>query len=47
MFGQGDVFDKYLYANPGQAGFYERFMRGEKLQTDWVSASDFEPAPLP
>lgn len=47
MFGQGDVFDKYRYASPAHAGFYERFMRGEKLQTDWVNASDFEPPPLP
>jgi arylsulfatase A-like enzyme len=42
MFGQGEIFDRYLHANPGHVGFYERFMRGEKLPTGWVSASDYE-----
>ena len=41
--GQGDVFDRYEHANKGTAGFYERFMRGEKLKTGWVNESDFEP----
>lgn len=42
MFGKGDVFDKYLYANPEQRNFYERFMSGEKLKAGWVNESDFE-----
>lgn len=46
MFGRGDVFDRYPYANPGQRGFYERFMRGEKIPTGWVSDSDFEKEPI-
>ena len=40
--GQGQVFDQYPHANPGHAGFYERFMRGEKLKTGWVNQTDFE-----
>ena len=46
MFGRGDVFDKYEYANPTTAGFYERFMAGEKLRAGWVSSTDFEPEPI-
>ena len=46
MFGQGAVFDRYPHANPAHAGFYERFMRGERINTGWVSKTDFEPAPL-
>lgn len=46
MFGQGDIFDKYEYAQPEQRHFYERFMRGEKVQANWVSESDFEKEPI-
>jgi arylsulfatase A-like enzyme len=42
MFGRGDIFDQYQYANPEQRNFYERFMRGEKLRAGWVNESDFE-----
>lgn len=41
--GQGHVFDEYPYAGAGQRGFYERFMRGEKLQAGWINESDFDP----
>jgi arylsulfatase A-like enzyme len=44
QFGRGDVFDTYIYADESTRGFYERFMRGEKLKAGWVNASDFEPA---
>jgi hypothetical protein len=27
-------------------GFYERYMRGEKLRAGWVSPSDFEKKPV-
>ncbi len=47
MEGRGNVFDEYRHANLGNAGFYERFMAGEKLATGWVEPSDFEKAPLP
>jgi arylsulfatase A-like enzyme len=46
MFGQGEVFDRYLHSNAGHVNFYERYMKGEKLNAGWVSKSDFEPAPL-
>lgn len=44
MFGQGQVFDEYA---PTQgAGFYEKFMRGEKVNSGWVSPTDFEKEPI-
>jgi arylsulfatase A-like enzyme len=43
----GDVFDKYEHANKAHIGFYERFMRGEKMNTGWVNDSDYEKEPLP
>jgi N-sulfoglucosamine sulfohydrolase len=46
MFGQGHVFDEYPCADRGERNFYERFMRGEKVKSDWVSPSDFEKGPL-
>lgn len=46
MFGRGQIFEEYLYADPGLRGFYERFMAGEKLTAGWVTPSDFEPKPL-
>lgn len=42
MFGEGDVFDRYPHANHGHMGFYEKFMRGEKLKAGWVNGTDFE-----
>lgn len=45
MFGRGHVFDEYKPTSG--AGFYERFLRGEKPQAGWVNASDFEPEPIP
>ncbi len=42
MFGNGDVFDRYLYADESGRNFYERYMRGEKVNFGWVNASDFE-----
>ena len=46
MDGKGSIFDEYPHANPGYVGFYERFMRGEKLNTGWVSPTDFEKQPV-
>ena len=45
MFGKGDVFDNYPYANKGQRNFYERYMRGEKIRAGWVRPTDFEKWP--
>jgi N-sulfoglucosamine sulfohydrolase len=44
--GEGDVFDKYEYADEGTRGFYERYMSGEKIKAGWVNKSDFETEPL-
>jgi N-sulfoglucosamine sulfohydrolase len=44
MFGNGRVFDEYKPT--GNAGFYERFMRGEKPKAGWVSETDFEEGPI-
>ncbi len=46
MDGKGHIFDEYPHANAGHVGFYERFMHGEKLNTGWVSPTDFEKAPV-
>lgn len=44
MSGQGRLFDEYP---PTQgAGFYEKYLRGEKPKAGWVADTDFEPAPL-
>jgi len=43
MFGRGEVFEQYPYANEKDRNFYERYMKGEKLRAGWVSPSDFEP----
>jgi arylsulfatase A-like enzyme len=45
MSGQGHVFDKYTPTNG--AGFYEKFMRGEKVNAGWVEPTDFEKQPVP
>ncbi len=42
MEGKGYLFDQYQYADKSGVNFYERYMRGEKLKTGWVNASDFE-----
>lgn len=43
MFGKGVVFDGYQYAEPRFQNFYNRFMKGEKLDANWVNETDFEP----
>lgn len=46
VFGNGKVFDEYIYANEGTRSFYERFVKGEKINAGWVNRSDFEEKPL-
>ena len=46
MFGRGHIFDEYEYADPSTAGFYERFMKGEKIKAGWTEPSDFEKGPV-
>ena len=43
---RGNIFEEYPYADAALRGFYERFIRGEKLNAGWVNASDFAPKPL-
>ena len=40
MKGQGEVFDRYPHAS--MPGFFERFMKGDKLKTGWVEDTDYE-----
>ncbi len=46
MEGKGDIFDKYEHAAKGNVGFYEKFMRGEKVKAGWIDPSDIE-KPVP
>jgi len=46
QFGRGAIFDRYVYADETTRNFFERFMRGEKLNPGWVNPSDFEKAPI-
>jgi hypothetical protein len=46
MFGRGEVFEQYPYANIAHRHFYERYLKGEKLNANWVNDSDFEKYPL-
>ncbi|MEE2639544.1 MAG: sulfatase [Planctomycetota bacterium] len=41
MIGKGDYFEKIPYVNR-DANFYNRFIKGEKLNAGWVNRSDFE-----
>ncbi len=42
MFGRGEIFDKYPYAQANTRNFYERYMRGEKIRAGWVNRTDFQ-----
>ncbi|WP_165072669.1 sulfatase family protein [Paludisphaera rhizosphaerae] len=44
MLGRGLVFDEYKATS--NAGFYDAYLRGEKLKAGWVTPTDFEPAPI-
>lgn len=46
QFGRGGIFDRHVYADETTRNFYERFMRGEKLNAGWVNPSDFEKGPI-
>ncbi len=40
MKGYGHLYEQYPFAEIN--GFYERYMRGEKIKTGWVNDSDYE-----
>lgn len=42
MFGNGEIFDRYKYADRKTVDFYNRFKKGEKLNAGWVDKNDFE-----
>lgn len=44
MYGKGDIFDKYQYAEEATRDFYNRYMKGELKKSDagWVDTTDFE-----
>lgn len=44
MYGKGDVFDNYPYAEEKIRDFYNKYMKGEVKKTDagWVDSTDFE-----
>jgi N-sulfoglucosamine sulfohydrolase len=42
VIGNGEIFDRYLYADEANRNFYERYMKGERLTASWVNPSDFE-----
>ncbi|EDY19171.1 sulfatase [Chthoniobacter flavus Ellin428] len=42
IFGNGAIFDHYAHSDPAHVGFYERYMKGEKMKTPWVNPTDFE-----
>lgn len=44
MDGRGHAFDNYTPTNGD--GFYETFLRGEKVNAGWVNPTDFEKQPL-
>lgn len=44
MLGNGERFDQYPPTTGD--GFYEKFMRGEKVNSGWVNETDFEKAPI-
>ena len=46
VFGRGHIFDEYKYADKSGVNFYERYMRGDKLNSGWVNPTDFEKEPI-
>ena len=44
--GRGAEYEAHPSADVQRRGFYERHLRGEKIDANWVTPSDFEKAPL-
>ncbi len=42
MLGQGHLFDEYPTADDATRDFYQRRMRGEKVDAGWVNPTDFQ-----
>jgi len=45
MAGRGSIFDEYRPTSG--AGFYDKYLRGEKPKAGWITPTDVEPKPLP
>ncbi|MEX0323052.1 MAG: sulfatase [Puniceicoccaceae bacterium] len=43
MFGNGDIFDNYPYADPRLRNYYDKFMQGTAPEARWINASDVQP----
>ena len=41
ILGNGDVFDHYEYSGLVK-NYYNRYLKGEKVQADWVNESDYD-----
>ncbi|NJB85415.1 arylsulfatase A-like enzyme [Lewinella marina] len=46
MTGNAEVLETYRYSGDPVRDFYNRFMAGEKMKTNWVNDTDFESEPL-
>ena len=44
--GRGAEYEAFPSADVKKRGFYERYMKGELLEANWVKKDDFEKAPL-
>ncbi|MBD8489518.1 sulfatase [Echinicola sp. CAU 1574] len=42
MYGKGNVFDAYKYADQSGIDFYSRYMDGEEMRAGWVNKNDFQ-----
>ena len=42
MSGNGRVFDAYEHSAKANVGYYERFMRGEKIKAGWIDPDDID-----
>jgi arylsulfatase A-like enzyme len=40
--GRGSVFDEYPHATKQNVGFYERFMKGDRVKAGWIDPTDIE-----
>ncbi len=48
VIGDGDIFDRYPYANHRERNFYRKYTTDAKsVRAGWVNQTDFEPASLP
>ncbi|PWJ57970.1 arylsulfatase A-like enzyme [Dyadobacter jejuensis] len=45
MEGKGAIFDSYPYSEAKTRNFYDRMMKGEKMEAKWVNPTDVETVP--